>query len=213
MTEAYIISHEEFAKLGSDPCGKPTMFSALSKINAGQTVFELITNPDDIDLQYCSTMLAPRNIIYPSRQPLFKIDRQANHYETVLPEYPKKKLIFAIHPCDMHAISVLDKTFLGAFKDTYYKKLRQDTATIVLNCNQACDSGFCPSMGTGPFLQLKNGFDMVMTAKWNDYLVESGSKMVTASSKIQWPEKTDRKRFYRKNIRSKKIPDNLLPNI
>jgi sulfhydrogenase subunit beta (sulfur reductase) len=175
MTEAYIISQQQLLEWVASLSKTFDVFGPVTN-KKGQTVFESVSDPEKIDMLYCSTMLAPRNIIYPARQILFKIDRLEGKYETVLPEYQKRKLIFAIHPCDMHAISVLDKTFLGAFKDTYYKQLREDTVTIVLNCNHACDNGFCPSMGTGPFLQLKSGFDVVITAKWDDYLVEAGSQ-------------------------------------
>jgi sulfhydrogenase subunit beta (sulfur reductase) len=145
------------------------------KKKKGQVVFEQINNTDDIDLGYCSTMLSPRQFIYPSRQTLFQMDRKTGLSQTIATEQNDKRLVFAIHPCDMQAISVLDRTFLGEFKDSYYKKLREETVTVVLNCNQACDSGFCESMGTGPFLQLHDGFDLVLTAMAKNYLIEFGS--------------------------------------
>jgi len=175
MSEAYIISHEDLLGWINSMAKTYDLFGPVKK-RRGQTVFEQIKNADHLDLEYCSTMLGPRLFIYPSRQNLFDIDRKTGKYEAVFPKRINKRLIFAIHPCDMHAISVLDKTFLGQFKDAYYKKLRQETVTVVLNCNQACDSGFCASMGTGPFLQLKDGFDIALTAKLNDYLVEFGSE-------------------------------------
>ena len=142
----------------------------------GQAVFERLNKAQDMALDYCSTMTSPRSLIYPPRQSLFTIDRKIGHYETLVPKRGKETIIFGIHPCDMHAITVLDRTFLGDFKDCYYRRLRDDTITVVLNCNQACDQGFCPSMETGPFLQIKDRFDLVLTAKCGDYLVEFGSQ-------------------------------------
>jgi ferredoxin len=175
MSEAYIISHESLLGWVNHLAKIYDVFGPV-KNKRGQVVFEQIKDADSLGLGYCSTMLSPRQFIYPSRQVLFEINRETGKYQTISLEQTRKRLIFAIHPCDMHAISVLDRAFLGGFKDTYYKKLREETLIVVLNCNQACDSGFCDSMGTGPFLLLKDGFDVVLTARFNDYLVEFGSE-------------------------------------
>jgi sulfhydrogenase subunit beta (sulfur reductase) len=174
MNEAYIISHENLLSWLNGLLKTFDVFGPVKK-KRGQTVFEQIRNTNDPDLNYESTMLGPRQFIYPSRQTLFDIDRSSGEYKSVLPQQNKKRLVFAIHPCDMHAISVLDRTFLSYLQDTYYRKLREETLTVVLNCNRACSNGFCASMGTGPFLQLKDGFDIVLTIKEQDYLIEFGS--------------------------------------
>jgi ferredoxin len=96
-----------------------------------------------------------------------------------------KRVVFGIHACDMHAIRVLDRTFLGTHKDLYYAEARDDTFTIVLNCNRACEKrypqftleGFCASMKTGPFLMLDDGYDIELTALANGrFLAQTGSQ-------------------------------------
>jgi len=174
MNEAYIISRENLLSWLEGLLKTHDVFGPV-KNKRSQAAFEKLQNTDSLDLEYCSTMLGPRQFIYPSRQTLFDIDRGTGKYQTILPQQNKKRLIFAAHPCDMHAISVLDRTFLGDFKDAYYRKLREETLTVVLNCNKACNSGFCASMGTGPFLQLKEGFDIVLTAIERNFLTEFGS--------------------------------------
>jgi sulfhydrogenase subunit beta (sulfur reductase) len=72
-------------------------------------------------------------------------------------------MIFGIHPCDMHALSVLDRVFMSDFVDSYYKKARSEIITVVLNCTKACEHGFCASMGTGPFLRIREGYDIEIT--------------------------------------------------
>jgi len=142
----------------------------------GQTTFEPIEDSGQLNLAYCTTMLSPRSFIYPSVQKLFRIDRETGTYTPIDPGPDGMQLIFAIHPCDMHAVTVLDRTFLGDFQDFYYSKLREGTFTVVLNCNRACEKGFCPSMGTGPFLRIQEGYDVVMTWLGDDYLLEAGSQ-------------------------------------
>lgn len=141
----------------------------------GQNAFVPLDSRTQLALDYCNTMTSPRCFIYPSVQQLFEIDRETNTYTTINPGPDQTQLIFAIHPCDMHAVTVLDRTFLGPVQDFYYSKRRRDTYTVVLNCSKACDQGFCSSMGTGPFLRLKEGFDVVLTAVDGDYVLQAGS--------------------------------------
>jgi len=174
MDNSYVLSPSDLYRWVDSLVGR---FCVLGPVPAkrGQNAFVRIDSSEQLDLSYCSTMTSPRCFIYPSVQQLFEIDREANTYKTIDPGPTRTQLIFAIHPCDMHAVTVLDRTFLGSFQDFYYAKLRRETLTVVLNCNQACDKGFCSSMRTGPFLRLKEGFDVVMTSLGNEYLLESGS--------------------------------------
>lgn len=148
----------------------------------GETIFEKINDAAEIDFEYSSTMASPRKFIYPARQDLFDIFRSKQESRTIDPD-TGNKIIFGIHPCDMHAVSVLDRTFFQS-QDFYYKKLREETVTMVLNCNRACSKqypfylmrGFCASMGTGPFLRInKQGYDIELTKLGKDYLLEPGS--------------------------------------
>lgn len=167
-------------------------FQVLGPVAAGrgQNAFVPLEHSEQLALDYCSTMTSPRCFIYPSVQQLFKIDIATNTYITIDPGPSRTQLIFGIHPCDMHAITVLDRTFLDGSRDFYYAKRRQATYTVVLNCNQACDQGFCPSMRTGPFLRLKDGFDVALTALDGEYLLEGGSergqKLIDAAPGVKW---------------------------
>ncbi len=178
----YIISKEDLLNwldiLGRDF----TIFGPLPE-KKNETIFGKIDKVQDIDFDYCTAMVSPRKFIYPSKQELFEIDRSKNKIRTVLQD-EKNRIIAGIHPCDMHAITVLDRTFACDSKDFYYKRLRKNTVTIVLNCNKACQKiypnfvfkGFCASMSTGPFLRIKEGFDIELTdLKEKKYLIESGS--------------------------------------
>jgi sulfhydrogenase subunit beta (sulfur reductase) len=198
MSDAFILSRKGLFgwldRLGAqfDLCGP-----VLKK--KGHVVFQKIERAEDIALDYSSTMIGPRSLIYPPRQTLLSINRKTGQYETLLPEHRKKRIIFGIHPCDMQAITVLDRTFLGDFKDFYYQKLRRETITIVLNCSRACEEGFCASMGTGPFLQIQEDFDLVLTANNQNFLVESGSRKGEALVlKAEGLRKADRKAFKEK---------------
>ena len=177
-------------------------FRVLGPVAAkrGQYVFAPLDRSAQLALDYGTTMIGPRSFIYPSVQPLLRIDRETNTYETIDPGPARTQLIFALHPCDMHAITVLDRTFLGPNKDFYYAKRRRETYTVVLNCNRACDQGFCASMHAGPFLRLTAGFDIAMTALDGEYLLEAGSKRGQALIETApGLKKTRRARLYEKS--------------
>lgn len=170
-----VLSNGDVYHWVDDLVGRFRVFGPILQ-KRNQTAFEPIQNSGQLNLDYCSMMHSPRSFIYPSVQKLLEIDRKTNMYKVVDPGPERTQLIFAIHPCDMHAINVLDRTFLGVFQDYYYSKLRQGTVTLVLNCHRACVKGFCPSMGTGPFLRLQEGYDVVMTSLGDGFLVEAGSQ-------------------------------------
>jgi len=192
----FIISGEDLLNWLNTLRKEFTLFGPVLK-RKKETVFEKINDAHLLNLDYCTTMASPRRFIYPSRQDLFNIHRRKNKIQTVFPD-EENIIIVGIHPCDTHAISVLDRTFLGDFKDVYYRTLRKKAVTIVLNCRTACQKaypsfifrGFCASMDTGPFLKLKEGFDIELTllahrvggstAPQKDYLLEFGSQRARA---------------------------------
>ncbi len=198
MSTTYSITSDSLYRWVDTLIGR---FRVLGPVAArrGQNFFVPLESSRELALDYCSTMLGPRFCIYPSVQQLFKIDRETNAYMTIDPGPAQTQLIFALHPCDMHAIAVLDRTFLDRSQDLYYAKRRQETYTVVLNCNQACDQGFCSSMRTGPFLRLHEGFDVVMTALDGEYLLDAGSergqKLIEAAP---WAKRAGRTRIREK---------------
>lgn len=175
MNIGHLLSNQDLFNWLETLTGDFNVFGPILK-KRGQTVFERIDEAKSLHLDYCSTMTAPRKFIYPPEQKLFKIDRDKNQIQTLITDDERNNIIFGIHPCDMHAIFVLDKVFLGEYKDLHYSKLRQETITVVLNCNKACDKGFCASMRTGPFLKIAQDYDLQLTSMGEYYLVESGSE-------------------------------------
>jgi sulfhydrogenase subunit beta (sulfur reductase) len=175
LSTGYILANDAFRDWLNILRNEFTVIGPVLK-KRGPIVFEEIQDAGDLHLDYCSTMLGPRKFIYPPTQRLFRIDNQNHRVTTIEPADAGNAVIFAVRPCDMQAISVLDRTFLGDIEDFYYRKLREETLTVVLNCNRACDAGFCESMGAGPFLRLEDGYDLEMTSMGENYLIEIGSR-------------------------------------
>jgi len=225
MENKYTLRYESFYKWIGDLINQFTVIGPVLK-KRRQTVFEKLDNLERFHLDYCSTMLAPRKYIYRSRQKLMDFDRENNSISSA--EVEKiSQIIIGIHPCDMQAITVLDRTFLGDYTDAYYSALRDGSITIVLNCNNACNKGFCASMNTGPFLRLHEGYDMEITRFTDRLLIEaktdrsvhliekaSGLKEVREADLTEKSEiATKATASFTKSIDTRNLPELLLRNI
>jgi sulfhydrogenase subunit beta (sulfur reductase) len=67
-----------------------------------------------------------------------------------------------IRSCDLHALAVQDKVFGGGgYGDEYYRRARERTWIIAVNCTLVGGTCFCASMKTGP--KASSGFDLALT--------------------------------------------------
>jgi sulfhydrogenase subunit beta (sulfur reductase) len=74
---------------------------------------------------------------------------------------PKYAFIGA-RSCELHAIAIQDRVFLGGpYADPVYKARRDNVFVVAVNCGQAGGTCFCVSMETGP--KASFGFDLALT--------------------------------------------------
>ena len=124
-----------------------------------------------------------KQVFFPPRLRLWRAHREGRGFtvqtETAAP--PRVALIGA-RSCDLHAIAVQDRTFLGgSFRDPDYAARREGIFVVAVNCGQAGGTCFCVSMGTGP--RATAGFDLALTELLDGshrFLVEIGSEAGTA---------------------------------
>ncbi len=73
-----------------------------------------------------------------------------------------KVAIIGLRSCELHAIAIQDKVFLGSqFTDEQYALRREDALLIAVDCEKAGATCFCDSMNTGP--AVTTGFDLALT--------------------------------------------------
>jgi sulfhydrogenase subunit beta (sulfur reductase) len=83
-----------------------------------------------------------------------------------------------VRSCELHAIAIQDRVFLGGrHVDPVYADRREGAFIVAVNCGQAGGTCFCVSMQTGPRAQA--GFDLALTELLDDgrhdFLVEIGT--------------------------------------
>jgi ferredoxin len=96
------------------------------------------------------------------------------------PPPPPRLALIGARACDLAAISVQDRTFLGGpFREPDYEARRKDVFVVAVNCGQAGGTCFCVSMKTGPRVtadrQLPHDMALTELVDPHRFLVEIGS--------------------------------------
>jgi ferredoxin len=99
--------------------------------------------------------------------------------EVTEPPAPPRYAFLGVRSCDLHAVAVQDRVFMGdGHTDEDYAARRRDAFFVAVNCARAGGTCFCTSMGTGP--RVTGGFDLVLTelldGDGHRFLVEPGSE-------------------------------------
>ncbi|MBF8247348.1 MAG: 4Fe-4S ferredoxin, iron-sulfur binding protein [Bacteroidetes bacterium] len=106
-----------------------------------------------------------KQFLFPQSLKFFGARRNNGSFEVVAEEgsdAPQKLAFVGVRPCELHAIAIQDKVFLGgAYHDANYKMRRENVLIVAVNCSQVGKTCFCTSFGTGP--TATSGFDIVLT--------------------------------------------------
>ncbi|MGB9715245.1 MAG: 4Fe-4S dicluster domain-containing protein [Thermodesulfovibrionales bacterium] len=189
-------------------------------------IFREISSISDLKMDYSTTMLSPgKMFIYKPREGILRFNIESNIAIEEIRHEIEKQIIIGIHPCDVHAILYLDRVFLNGFIDPHYKTRRENTILIAINCSQVLENCFCSSVGTGPYLKVHSGYDMVLTDFNDDYLVEIKSSkafnVFNVKGKEATPEafklKSDKEKTliksFRKHIEVKGLDELFIKNL
>jgi formate hydrogenlyase subunit 6/NADH:ubiquinone oxidoreductase subunit I len=75
---------------------------------------------------------------------------------------PPRYAFVGVRPCELAAILVQDRVFLGGpFVDPAYRSRRESAFILAVSCGAPAGTCFCTSMGTGP--KAGPGFDLALT--------------------------------------------------
>lgn len=96
------------------------------------------------------------------------------------PQDTPRYAFLGVRSCELHAIAIQDRVFLGGpYTDPGYGQRRSNACIVAVNCGEAGATCFCTSMGTGP--QADMGFDLALTevldAGRHYFIVEVGTPL------------------------------------
>lgn len=131
-------------------------------------VFKEIKDFSQIDLDCTRTILPPRKIILPPSFNMFKAKKSS--YEEDF-SHVSKKIIFGVHPCDIHGLLIMDRFYSYFYEDPYYLRARENILIFGHSCwpDENC---LCKSTNTHI---VKEGYDLFFTDLKDFYLVWIGS--------------------------------------
>ncbi len=109
--------------------------------------------PFDLDLR---PDMSPKGLFFAERETVMTFDGEM--FRETLPEQ-KSQVLFGLKACDLTAIAYQDKHFKD---DPYYQARRKHTLLIGIDCQEACENGFCASVDAGPHVDT-NIADLVIT--------------------------------------------------
>lgn len=147
---------------------------APMEIEPGFYKFEVVEDPQDVVLNYVTTVLPPKKALFPPRQVLFQFQKDGDdgkpEFEPVITRVPQ--VILGVHPCDLAGIAMLDWAFSRDLKDEHYLAQRRATLLIGVDCHPD-EHCFCTEVGTQG---ATDGFDLFLTPIEDGFLIRVGTE-------------------------------------
>lgn len=126
-----------------------------------------------------------KEYLHPPRVKMVAAERDATgvlQFNTGDPEPPPARAFIGVRSCELNAIAIQDRVFLGSgATNLSYEKRRQNSFTVAVNCGTAGGTCFCVSMKTGPKVERKTPYDIALTELLeapggHRFVMEAGSK-------------------------------------
>jgi ferredoxin len=105
-----------------------------------------------------------KRFLFPPRTRLWRAEQGPHGMEAPQepPEPTPRYAFLGVRACELAAIAVQDRVFLGGrYRDPVYDARRAGAFVVAVNCGTPADTCFCASMGTGP--GVTGGFDLALT--------------------------------------------------
>ncbi len=116
---------------------------------------------------YGATTIPPKTAFFPTREPLFRFATDG-HVVPEKKEQEKDFLLVGVHPCDLAALSLLDRAYGYPPADGRWRQRRRLATIVGIDCLPD-DYCFCTSMGTSAS---RDGCDLFLTPIDGGFLAE-----------------------------------------
>lgn len=123
-------------------------------------VYERVSHAEDLALGFSYCRYGPKQFLFPPTEVLFTFERTNGTFRA-RPVFERTPLaLVGVHPCDIHAIRLLDKVFDDLHDDDHYFARRRSTLILGVDCARPCQPGvFCRDMHTNDAV---DGFDLML---------------------------------------------------
>ena len=123
--------------------------------------YRLRRRDDDALFGYAVGPHSWKRFLFPPSELLWRARRSDDGFATEQPVEQRRYAFIGVRACELAAIDVQDRTFMGAYRDAAYAARREDAFLVAVNCSDPAGTCFCVSMGTGP--GVTSGYDVCLT--------------------------------------------------
>jgi len=142
------------------------LWAPVSKGN--NHVFKVVDDFSEIEMNTTRTILPPRKIFLPPNFNMFSVSEKGYKEDF---SHVTKKILFGVHPCDIHGLIILDNFNKQAYLDSYYLEARKNTLILGLSC---WPDEYCFAKSTNTHV-IEEGYDLFFTNLEDFFLVWIGS--------------------------------------
>jgi sulfhydrogenase subunit beta (sulfur reductase) len=104
-----------------------------------------------VNLEAVNSTVSPKDIFLPREETYLRYSCRGERLDLVEVENAASVIAFALHPCDLKAIEMIDRVFLNQDPpDALYKKRRENTTVVALACRRPDPYCFCGVFGIDP---------------------------------------------------------------
>lgn len=138
MEKFSFLSSKEFRKLVNGLTGSFTVYGTMRKdahlsgagagAGGGFPAYGRISCFEDLALGQTPTHLSAKEFLFPQRETILKFDIEKKTHEAVTEV--RDQVIIGLHPCDIHAVSLMDRVFAYGKPDVNYLARREKTVII-----------------------------------------------------------------------------------
>lgn len=142
------------------------------RLAEGVSVYRKIDHPEEVDLTHPNPQKPAKDLFFPQSEVMFRYEK-AGKQASMIPadEVKEERVLLGARPCDVEAISIIEKVFAAKeYTDVYFLEKRKKTTIIGLGCNHPLSTCFCSSAGGDPFLRA--GSDVFFIDLGEAYFVE-----------------------------------------
>jgi sulfhydrogenase subunit beta (sulfur reductase) len=175
--------YEVFGPTVQDGAIVYSRISCLDELPRGWTArqeagtYRLEKRKDDACFGYAVGPHSWKQFLHPPVERLWQMRRTSQGLSVEQPQGVSRYAFLGVRACELHALAIQDKVFLGeAYRDVSYGRRRAGNFIIAVNCGTAGGTCFCVSMNAGP--KVERGFDLALTellGETHQFLLEVGS--------------------------------------
>ncbi len=161
--KTYFLSASDFPSFLSTMLQATKVIGPVAKKH--KFVFEQLSDPEELRLDYDVTILPPKKAIFPQSQALVKFAPEG--YQSCLAA--EEQVLFGVHPYDVKGLDMLDRLFCQGVEDRNYMAHREKTTIVASNIQRVSPRAFFASVS--PEVKPR-GHDAFLTAVAGGYIYE-----------------------------------------